>query len=142
MSENLECGEVDHGWRDRALWVQDVVLRRAVGADEQGATLLQAQTGEVRAYRPDELDESFTPFGEEGVFRPAFRPVRAISFARDTLVRALDGTLHVPCGDALVEDRNGQVRVVSRATFNMRYRIVGGASALPPVAPFTSSRHA
>lgn len=136
MSELVEEARIAANWRDEAVWVQNTVLVRRIAETADGSVIVQRQTGEEFALSAATFDEDYFAFGTDKVFKPAFRPVRAICFAHAVRVPTKDGFLPVSAGDAIVEQADGTISVLPRARFDLAYRIVGHGGPNPPVAPF------
>lgn len=134
----LKQAETDpkKAWIEKALWVQDIVMLHRVDTGDDGTILLQYQTGETCRLTEEALTANYFAFGSDDVFKPMFRPIRARCFDDATEIATVEGVLHVPRGDAVVEHSNGKIEVMPRQRFNLRYRIVGHAAPVAPVAPF------
>ena len=138
MSELVEDAPVAANWRDDAVWVQNTILVRRIGKTSDGSVIVQRQTGEEFALSAAAFDADYFAFGGETVYKPAFRPVRAICFDHAVRVPANNGFLAVSAGDAVVEQADGTISVLPRSRFDLAFRIVGHGGPNPPIAPFLS----
>jgi hypothetical protein len=138
MSELVEEAPIAANWRDDAVWVQNTILVRRVSEASDGSVIVQRQTGEKLAISAASFYEDYFAFGSDGVYKPAFRPVRAICFDHAVRVPAQDGLLSACAGDAIVEQADGTISVLPRSRFDLAFRIVGHGGPNAPVAPFLS----
>ncbi|MEM9128449.1 MAG: hypothetical protein AAGA97_01855 [Pseudomonadota bacterium] len=134
MPEEFTDPPID--WENEAIWVQNTVHLLLLREDlESDAQSVLRQRGEKMTISRDTLENEYIPV-DTITYKPRFKPIRAVCLERATLIGTGPSQMRVKPGDAILQQEDGSLTVLSRHDFNCDYRIVGTSLERPIMGPF------